>query len=51
MADDELWTPIEGLCFDCVKCEEGFCGDWEENIWCPHRKEDGSCWDGGDGDV
>lgn len=41
--------PVEGLCCDCSHDMCGFCGDWSENEDCPHRKEDGSCWEALDG--
>lgn len=45
------YTPVEGLCCDCLKCGEPFFGDFSENLSCPCHKDDGSCWDGGDGDA
>lgn len=39
---------IDGMCCDCLHEREPFCGDYNENITCPDRKEDGSCWAGGE---
>ena len=42
--------PIEGMCFDCGNltdevADTGYsCCDYSENMACPLRKEDGSCW-------
>lgn len=35
---------MEGMCCDCLHEREPFCGDYSENMTCPDRKEDGSCW-------
>ena len=36
---------VEGLCCDCKKSDPPFYGDSDENIDCPYRTEDGSCWE------
>lgn len=35
---------IDGMCCDCLHEREPFCGDYSENVACPDRREDGSCW-------
>lgn len=36
---------VRGMCFDCLRNDTGFCGDYSENVDCPYQDTDkGECW-------
>lgn len=44
-AKSEKSDRVESMCCDCIQPDHhSICGDYSENEWCKHRKEDGSCW-------
>ena len=41
----EGFRAVRGMCFDCMRNDTGFCGDYSENADCPHQDADkGECW-------